>query len=143
MKSAITLLVFALAATAGVFTLNWGPVCGDFSALEIQSKGAVLKTVEAEDGVFPEEAEVIEAYYVIPDGCIGCGICVNQCPVDAIVMTEDNIASIDPELCINCGMCASACPTGTIELLEQSTCNLYGIDSDGNQELLQEGFEVE
>ena len=143
MKSTILILLFAIAAVAGVFTFNWGPVDGDFSALEIQYKGAVVKTINPEDGLFPESAEVIEAYFVIPDGCIGCGICVNQCPVDAIVMTEESIAFIDPELCINCGLCASACPTCTIELLEEDECALYGVDTEGNVELLQEEFEVE
>ncbi len=143
MKSIAMILVFALAAVAGVFSFNWGPVEGDFSTLEIRANGTVLKTIEPEDGSFPESAEIIEAYYVIPDECIGCGICVNQCPVDAITMNADNIACIDPDLCVNCGMCASACPTSTIELLDKDDCALYGIDADGNEELLQEGFEVE
>ena len=143
MKSTTLILVFSLAAVAGVFSFNWGPVEGDFSTLEIQAKGAVLKTIETEDDIFPESAEIIEAYYVIPDGCVGCGICINQCPVDAITMNEDIIAYIDPELCINCGMCAGACPTGTIELLDKDDCDLYGVDADGNEKLLQEGFEVE
>ncbi len=143
MKSIVLIFVVTLAAFAGIFSFNWGPVDGDFSSLEIQSKGAVVKTIELEDGEFPQSAEVIEAYYVIPEGCISCAICVSQCPVDAIVMNEDNIAYIDAELCINCGICASACPTSTIELLDEDDCNLFGIDADGNEELIQEGFEVE
>ena len=143
MKSIYLILLLTIAAVAGVFTFNWGPVDGDFASLEIQSKGAIVKTIYPEDGLLPECAEVIEAYFVIPEGCIGCGICVNTCPVDAIVMTDENIAYIDPEACINCGMCASACPTGTIELLEEAECALYGVDAEGNVELLQEEFEVE
>lgn len=143
MKSSIVMLIFALAASAAVFTFNLGTVEGDFSILEIQAKGAVLASVEQTEEPFPETLEVIEAYYVIPENCVGCGICVAQCPVDAITMTEDNIALIDPEACINCGMCASACPTSTIELVDSADCQLFGIDAEGNEELLQEELEVE
>jgi len=137
------MLIFALAASAAVFTFNLGTVEGEFYILEIQSKGAVLASVEKTDGAFPETLEVIEAFFVIPENCIGCGICINECPVDAITMTENNIALIDPEACINCGMCASACPTSTIEVVDSADCQLFGIDAEGNEELIQEELEVE
>ena len=46
-------------------------------------------------------------------GCIGCQICVKNCPVDAF-SSENNLAKIDYDTCINCGICASKCPTGAI-----------------------------
>jgi len=143
LRSITMILVFAVIAFAGVFSFNWDPIDVDFAALEIQAKGAVVKTIEAEDGVFPEGAEVIESYYVVPEGCIGCQICIGQCPVEAIVMDDNNTAVIDPEICINCGICASGCPTSTIELLDADDCALYGIDADGNSELLLEELEEE
>ena len=36
--------------------------------------------------------------------CTGCGICVDECPVDTISM-EDEKAKIDMENCIRCGVC--------------------------------------
>lgn len=43
------------------------------------------------------------------DKCIGCRICVEKCPVEAISM-EDEKAKINMEECIHCGTCHSVCP---------------------------------
>ena len=40
--------------------------------------------------------------------CIGCGICVRECPVNAIIM-EDGKAEIDMKKCIRCGKCHEVC----------------------------------
>jgi len=40
--------------------------------------------------------------------CVGCGICVKQCPVNAISM-KDRKAEIDMEKCIRCGKCHDVC----------------------------------
>jgi ferredoxin len=46
--------------------------------------------------------------WVDKDMCIGCGICVEECPVDAVVM-EDEVAEINMNDCIHCGMCHDGC----------------------------------
>lgn len=46
-------------------------------------------------------------------GCIGCQICVKNCPSDAFIF-ENNLAKIDYSKCINCGVCAEKCPTKAI-----------------------------
>ena len=46
-------------------------------------------------------------------GCIGCGICVKNCPADAIAL-KDNLAVIDQSKCTRCGTCASKCPAKVI-----------------------------
>jgi ferredoxin len=47
--------------------------------------------------------------WVKEEDCIGCGTCVEECPVDAISM-ENEKAHIDMALCIRCGTCHDVCP---------------------------------
>lgn len=46
-------------------------------------------------------------------GCIGCGICVKNCPQEA-VKVENFHAIIDHEKCTGCGICAEKCPKKAI-----------------------------
>ncbi|MCD6346647.1 MAG: glycyl-radical enzyme activating protein [Bacteroidales bacterium] len=47
--------------------------------------------------------------------CIGCGTCVDECPVNALTLTADGIVT-DTDLCTLCGRCADVCPTLAIEM---------------------------
>ena len=140
MKSAVILGVFAFAAFAGI-ALNWEPVEGEFTELQIRAHGAVLAVIAPEEGVFPEGFELKEAFLVAPEECIGCQLCVGTCPVSAISMNDCAKAVIDPELCINCGICASNCPVSAIYPFDIDDCALYGISAEGEEVLLQEGLE--
>ncbi|HUY00900.1 MAG TPA: 4Fe-4S binding protein [Candidatus Deferrimicrobium sp.] len=46
--------------------------------------------------------------------CIGCGSCIDRCPVEAITLAD--IASVDREKCLGCGLCAGVCPEEAITL---------------------------
>lgn len=47
-------------------------------------------------------------------GCIGCKICVKNCPTSTIDF-ENNLAFINYENCTNCFICVEKCPTKAIE----------------------------
>lgn len=51
--------------------------------------------------------------WIDEESCTGCGICVDECPVDAISMELDE-AQIDMTECIRCGVCHDVCPQGSV-----------------------------
>jgi len=48
------------------------------------------------------------------NGCIGCGRCLNVCPVNAIEMVAGK-AIIDHDKCIGCNRCIGVCPVNAIK----------------------------
>lgn len=52
--------------------------------------------------------------YSVADHCIGCTICAQQCPVDAIPFNPHKKHEIDTTLCTKCDICRQACPVGAI-----------------------------
>ncbi len=50
------------------------------------------------------------SYYILPDRCEGCTICLRECPSGAIKGGKRLIHMIDQEKCSKCGVCFSVCP---------------------------------
>ena len=60
----------------------------------------------------------------IDEKCVGCVLCRNACPYDAIQMEttlsepiRENVPNINKKLCRQCGACVQACKTGSIQLI--------------------------
>lgn len=51
------------------------------------------------------------AFYILPDKCQGCMICMRNCPVEAIKGGRRLVHVIDQDKCIKCGTCLDVCPT--------------------------------
>ncbi len=49
-------------------------------------------------------------YYIQPDKCKGCGICLRSCPVNAISGEKQQVHVIDLNKCTKCGTCLEVCP---------------------------------
>ncbi len=54
--------------------------------------------------------------YTVNDNCIGCTICAQKCPVDAIAFTPHEKHNIDQEVCIKCDNCFQVCPSDAISV---------------------------
>lgn len=59
-------------------------------------------------------AEKKEQGFIIREGCIGCGKCVEVCPQNCIINGKIPFA-IEQDHCLHCGNCLSVCPQGAVE----------------------------
>ena len=51
------------------------------------------------------------SYYIEPEKCQACLICLRNCPVEAISGGKNLIHVIDQDKCTKCGACLEVCPT--------------------------------
>ena len=49
------------------------------------------------------------------ENCTKCGVCIDNCDVDAIKMTDEG-AEIDSEKCIGCAMCIAVCEFSAVRI---------------------------
>jgi electron transport complex protein RnfB len=49
--------------------------------------------------------------------CIGCTLCIQACPVDAILGANKQMHTILPSLCTGCDLCVAPCPVDCITML--------------------------
>ena len=69
--------------------------------------------------------------YINEEGCTGCGVCIEFCPVDCIYYkpgpeylvgdsdnpTVNSVVIVDEDVCIGCKLCEKYCPWETIEMV--------------------------
>lgn len=54
-------------------------------------------------------------YTIIEDKCVGCTLCAQKCPVNAISGKVKEPHKIDQDACIKCGLCYDSCKFNAIE----------------------------
>jgi electron transport complex protein RnfB len=106
---------YAEALAAGCAETNQCPPGGEEGARELAALlGVAFKPVDSRFGVTkpPAVAVIDEAL------CIGCTLCIQACPVDAIVGAAGLMHTIIARDCTGCELCVSPCPVDCIQMLE-------------------------
>ncbi|HEC33435.1 MAG TPA: NADH-quinone oxidoreductase subunit NuoF [Chloroflexi bacterium] len=57
------------------------------------------------------QCKALISFYILPDKCRGCGMCLRACPAQAISGGKKMIHVIDQSKCIKCGNCLDICPS--------------------------------
>ncbi|MFC1504524.1 NADH-ubiquinone oxidoreductase-F iron-sulfur binding region domain-containing protein [Spirochaetota bacterium] len=61
-----------------------------------------------------KECRKLLIYTISKDACKGCGICLKNCPVNAITGSNKELHIIDQKLCNRCGTCLDKCPFNAV-----------------------------
>ncbi len=70
--------------------------------------------------------------------CIGCGVCQNVCPTEAVVVVKKK-AKVSSKKCLGCPNCSGMCPEDAIKLVPRSKPLRLGVDpAEVDQEQLLE-----
>ena len=67
----------------------------------------------------PKNSKGREIAEIVPGKCIGCQLCIGECPVKNAIVMEGGVAKINPESCIGCGKCFDVCPVEGAILFEK------------------------
>lgn len=72
------------------------------------------KPLSAEHGV--EKPKMVAV--IIEEDCIGCTLCIQACPVDAILGAAKQMHTVIEEECTGCELCVPPCPVDCIDMVE-------------------------
>ena len=105
---------YADAMAAGEADLNQCPPGGSEGIAKLAALlGRPPKPLNPANGVEkPLEVAVIDESL-----CIGCTLCIQACPVDAIIGAAKQMHGVLPDWCTGCELCVAPCPVDCISMV--------------------------
>ena len=109
---------YAQAIAQGEAEINQCPPGGEEGIRKLADLlGREFKPLSEEHGVEkPKSVAVIDE-----QTCIGCTLCIQACPVDAIVGATKAMHTVITDECTGCDLCVDPCPTDCIEMIPVPT----------------------
>jgi electron transport complex protein RnfB len=108
---------YAEAVAAGKAEINRCPPGGDATIRALAAvTGRAYRALDPACGVErPRHVALIDEAH-----CIGCTLCIQACPVDAIVGGPKRMHTVIVELCTGCDLCVPPCPVDCIAMVPAS-----------------------
>ena len=105
---------YAEAIATGEAEINQCPPGGDAAIRELAALlGREARPLNPRNGIEqPRRVALIDEAR-----CIGCTLCIQACPVDAIVGAPKLMHTVVTELCSGCDLCVAPCPVDCIAML--------------------------
>ncbi|MCZ6716176.1 MAG: electron transport complex subunit RsxB [Gammaproteobacteria bacterium] len=105
---------YAEAIAAGRADINQCPPGGEAT---IQALANLLgRDIKSLDPDYGEEKPLAIAV-IDEDLCIGCTICIQACPVDAILGASKQMHTVIESECTGCDLCVEPCPVDCIDMV--------------------------
>lgn len=118
---------YAEAIAKGEADINQCPPGGETTIVALADLlGVEPKPLNAEHGVVKEGKTVV---YIDEQTCIGCTLCIQACPVDAILGAAKHMHTVISSECTGCDLCIPPCPVDCIHVARiEPTLNTWKWD---------------
>ena len=107
---------YAEAMAKGEADINQCPPGGEATIIALSDLLDVeIKPLNAENG----EAKILPTIVRIDEEvCIGCTLCIQACPIDAILGAAKQMHTVIESECTGCDLCIAPCPVDCIHVFE-------------------------
>ncbi len=107
---------YAEAIAAGQADINQCPPGGEATIIALADLLDVeVKPLNAEHGEEKPHKTVVR---IDENTCIGCTLCIQACPIDAILGAAKQMHTVIESECTGCDLCIPPCPVDCIEVIE-------------------------
>lgn len=104
---------YAEAIVSGEADINQCPPSGNHGIVALADLlGIEAKPLNAEHGIEKPKMKAI----IDEQSCIGCTLCIQACPVDAILGAAKHMHTVIAKECTGCELCLAPCPVDCIRM---------------------------